>query len=77
MENKNALNYIVERGAGSRTIVFNAIMASLTTFLLAISIVVIDDYPILDIILAPTLIFISSIGNILLYGLTKVKDNAI
>ena len=72
---KNALNHIMERGAGSRTIIFNAIMASLTTFLLAISITVQDSYPLLEALLAPTLIFISSIGNIILYGMTKVKDN--
>ena len=73
---KNALNHIMERGAGSRTIIFNAIMASVSTFLLAVSITVQDTYPIVEALLGPTLVLISSIGNIILYGMTKVKDNA-
>ena len=76
MKNKDALSHIIERGTNSRTIIFNAIMASLTTFLVAISLVITDDYPIVESLLAPTLVFISSIGNIVLYGMTKVKDNA-
>ena len=77
MINKNALEHITENGTGSRTIIFNAIMASLTTFLIAISILVTDSYPIIEVLLPPTLIFISSIGNIILYGMTKVKDNVV
>ena len=76
MKNKDALSHIIDRGTNSRTIIFNAIMASVTTFLLAISITVQDSYPLLEALLAPTLVLISSIGNIILYGMTKVKDNA-
>ena len=76
MTNKNALDHIRGRGGDSRTIIFNAIMASVTTFLIAISITVQESFPILEALLAPTLVFVSSIGNIILYGMTKVKDNA-
>ena len=72
---KSSLDYIKERNIDSRTIIFNASMASLTAFLLSISVIVQSSYPLIEQLLAPTLVFISSIGNILLYGMTKVKDN--
>jgi len=73
MKNKDALNHIINRGTNSRTILFNAIMASLTTFFLAVSIHAEEQYPILVAILPPTLTLISSLGNIVLYGMTHVK----
>jgi len=76
MKNKDALNHIISKGTNSRTILFNAIMASLTTFLLAISIHAEEQYPILVAILPPTLTFVSSIGNIILYGMTHVKHQS-
>jgi len=48
-------------------------MAAVTTFALAISIVLQEEYPLIKAVLDPTLIFISSIGNIILYGMTHVK----
>ena len=72
---KSSLDYIKERNIDSRTIIFNASMASLTAFLLSISTIIQTSYPITEQLLAPTLVFISSIGNIILYGMTKVKDN--
>jgi len=73
MKNKDALNHIINKGTNSRTILFNAIMASLTTFLLAVSIHAEEQYPILVAILPHFLVLISSLGNIVLYGMTHVK----
>jgi len=73
MKNETALNHIISKGTGSRTIIFNSIMAAITTFALAISIVFQEEYPLIKAVLDPTLVFISSIGNIVLYGMTHVK----
>jgi len=73
---KNALDHIKAKGTGSRTIIFNAIMTSITAFLMAVSVVVQESYPLVEALLAPTLVLVSSIGNIILYGMTKVKNDA-
>jgi len=73
LKSKEALDYIAEQGKDSRTIMFNATMGALTVFSLSVVPMIEPIYPTIAKLIQPTLLFVSSIGGVVLYGLTLKK----